>query len=118
AQEAKGISPSPEADPYTLLRRLHLDLTGLLPPADLIEKFAAAYQKNPDGAVSIVADQLLNSPHHGERWARHWLDQARYADSNGYTIDGERTMWPYRDWVIRAVGDDMPFDQFTIEQLA
>ena len=118
AQEAKGISPSPEADPYTQLRRLHLDLTGLLPPADLIEKFAAAFKKNPDGAVSVVADQLLNSPHHGERWARHWLDQARYADSNGYTIDGERTMWPYRDWVIRAVGDDMPFDQFTIEQLA
>lgn len=118
AQEAEGISASPEADPYTLLRRLHLDLTGLLPPADLIEKFAVAYQKNPDGAVSIVADQLLHSPHHGERWARHWLDQARYADSNGYTVDGERTMWPYRDWVIRAVGDDMPFDQFTIEQLA
>ncbi len=118
AQEAKGVSPSAEADPYTLLRRLHLDLTGLLPPAELIEKFSAAFKKNPDGAVSIVADQLLNSPHHGERWARHWLDQARYADSNGYTIDGERTMWPYRDWVIRAVGDDMPFDQFTIEQLA
>lgn len=118
AQQAKGISPSPEADPYTLLRRLHLDLTGLLPTAELIEKFATSYRKNPDGAVSIVADQLLNSPHHGERWARHWLDQARYADSNGYTIDGERSMWPYRDWVIRAVGDDMPFDQFTIEQLA
>jgi hypothetical protein len=118
AQQARDIPPSPEADPRTLVRRLHLDLIGLLPAPELVEKFVTAYKKNPDGAVSILADQLLNSPHHGERWARHWLDQARYADSNGYTIDGERTMWPYRDWVIRAIGDDMPFDKFTIEQLA
>ena len=117
-QEAKLIAASPEADPHTLARRLHLDLTGLLPSPELVEKFVAAYKKNPDAAVSVLADQLLNSPHYGERWARHWLDQARYADSNGYTIDGERTMWPYRDWVIRAIGDDMPFDRFTIEQLA
>ena len=63
-------------------------------------------------------DRTLANPHYGERWGRHWLDQARYADSNGYSIDAEREMWPFRDWVIKALNDDMPFDQFTIEQLA
>src|SRR4026208_1491795 len=71
----------------------------------------------PDGYERLV-DRLLASPHYGERQARHWLDLARYADSNGYTIDGARQIWPYRDWVIKALNDDMPFDQFTIEQLA
>src|SRR5205814_1913698 len=70
------------------------------------------------GAYEKVVDRLLASPHYGERMARHWLDLARYADSNGYTIDGARLIWPYRDWVIKAFNDDMPFDQFTIEQLA
>ncbi len=116
--EEKEINPSPEADPYTLIRRISLDLVGLLPEPKRIESFVADFGKDADGAVSGLVEELLASPHYGERWGRHWLDQARYADSSGYTIDGERTMWPYRDWVIRAVNEDMPFDQFTIEQLA
>lgn len=116
--EKLGIAPSPEADSHTLIRRLHLDLIGLLPEPEAIERFVAAHREDPDAAVATLADELLEDPHHGERWGRHWLDQARYADTNGYTIDGERTMWPYRDWVIRAINDDVPFDRFTIEQLA
>lgn len=116
--EKEGISISPEADPETLARRLSLDLVGLLPDPERVERFVTAYGKGADGAVESYADELLASPHYGERWGRHWLDQARYADSNGYTIDSEREMWPYRDWVIRAINDDMPFDRFTIEQIA
>jgi hypothetical protein len=116
--EKKHLGPSPEADPTTLIRRLCLDLTGLLPPPERVESFATEHQLDPDKAVSVLVDELLASPHYGERWGRHWLDQARYADSNGYSIDGDRPMWPYRDWVIRAMNDDMPFDQFTIEQIA
>jgi hypothetical protein len=113
--EQAGLTPSPQADKATLLRRVTLDLTGLLPtPAEteafLNDKSADAYEK--------VVDRLLASPHYGERQARHWLDLARYADSNGYTIDGPRSIWPYRDWVIAAFNADMPFDQFTLEQLA
>lgn len=116
--EVEGLAPSPEADPSTLLRRLHLDLTGLPPTAEEIAAFAKAHAADPDAAVNAAADRLLASPHYGERWGRHWLDQARYADSNGYAIDGDRVMWPYRDWVINALNRDLPFDQFTIEQLA
>lgn len=116
--EEHGLTPSPEADDATLPRRLHLDLTGLLPSPPEIAAFQKARATDPEGAVARTVQALLESPHHAERWARHWLDQARYADSNGYTIDGDRVMWPYRDWVIRAIGDGMPFDQFTIEQLA
>ncbi len=115
---SRNIAPSPEADPATLIRRLSLDLTGLLPAPDRVESFLAAYGKDPDTAVAALADELLASPHYGERWGRHWLDQARYADSSGYSIDGDREMWPYRDWVIGAINEDMPFDRFTIEQLA
>lgn len=118
ALEKNGLTLSPEAQPETLARRLFLDLTGLLPPPNRVESFLRAHAESPDGAVAALVDELLDSPHYGERWGRHWLDQARYADSHGYTIDGERVMWPYRDWVIRAVNDDMPFDQFTIEQIA
>jgi mono/diheme cytochrome c family protein len=107
-----GLTHSPEADPATLIRRLSIDLTGLLPTPEEV----AAFVKNPD--VAALADRLLASPHYGERWGRHWLDQARYADSDGYAIDGFRAVWPYRDWVIKAVNDDLPFDQFTIQQLA
>jgi hypothetical protein len=113
--EQEGLAPSPEADRATLIRRVYLDLLGLLPaPAEV-----AAFVDDPDpaGYENLVAG-LLASPHYGERWGRHWLDHARYADSNGYTIDSERSMWPYRDWVIQALNDDMPFDRFTIEQLA
>ncbi len=106
------IKPSPEADAATLCRRLYLDLTGLLPTPEEVDAFV----KNPD--VAKLADKLLASPHYGERWGRHWLDQARYADSDGYATDLFRAMWPYRDWVIRAVNEDMPFNRFTIEQLA
>ncbi|MDF1812354.1 MAG: PSD1 and planctomycete cytochrome C domain-containing protein [Verrucomicrobiales bacterium] len=113
--EAEGIKPSREAARTTLIRRLYIDLTGLLPDPDEV----AGFVNNPDeGAYEYLVDSLLASPHYGERWGRHWLDQARYADSNGYSIDSLREMWPYRDWVIKALNDDMPFDQFTIEQLA
>ncbi|MBI1345619.1 DUF1553 domain-containing protein [bacterium] len=113
--QSAGLTPSTEADRATLIRRVTLDLTGLLPSPEEIEVFLtdsdpAAYEK--------LVERLLASPRYGERWGRHWLDQARYADSNGYSIDGPRDMWPYRDWVIEALNRDLPFDQFTIEQLA
>jgi hypothetical protein len=116
--EQERLAPSPPADAATLIRRLSLDLTGLLPTPEDVETFQAASIRNPQSAICNLADRLLASPHYGERWGRHWLDQARYADSNGYSIDSERQMWPYRDWVIKALNEDMPFDQFTIEQLA
>ena len=113
--EAAGLKPSPEADRTTLIRRVTLDLTGLLPTPQEVEAFL---KDNSPDAYEKVVDRLLNSPHYGERQARHWLDMARYADSNGYTIDGQRSVWPYRDWVIAAYNADMPFDRFTTEQLA
>ena len=120
--ETEGVTPAPEADARILIRRLALDLTGLLPDPDEVVKFVAAYEKagraERERVWGALVDRMLASPHYGERWGRHWLDQARYADTNGYTIDGERVMWPYRDWVIRALNDDKPFDQFTLEQLA
>lgn len=116
--ESAGLQPSPQADARTLIRRLSLDLVGLLPQPAEVEEFARAFSQNQNAAYNALVERLLASPHYGERWGRHWLDQARYADSNGYTIDGERVMWPYRDWVINALNEDKPFDQFTIEQLA
>ncbi|MGI9474690.1 MAG: PSD1 and planctomycete cytochrome C domain-containing protein [Rubripirellula sp.] len=113
--EDAGVAPSDEADRRTLIRRLYLDLIGLLPTPKQVEAFL--HDDSPNAYESLV-DALLRSDHYGERWGRHWLDQARYADSNGYTFDNARTMWPYRDWVVRAINDDMPFDQFTLEQLA
>ena len=113
--EAMGIAPSPEADRVTLLRRLKLDLLGLPPTPAEVDEFLTDH--GPDAYERLV-DRLLASPHYGERWGRHWLDQARYADSNGYTIDGPRPIWKYRDWVIEAVNRDLPFDQFVTEQLA
>ena len=111
----EGLTLSKEADKTTLIRRVTLDLTGLLPTPKEVEDFLK--DESPQ-AYEKVVDRLLASPHYGERQARHWLDLARYADSNGYTIDGPRLIWPYRDWVINALNADMPFDQFTIEQLA
>lgn len=110
------LAPSPPADRATLLRRLHLDLTGIPPaPADVAEFLR---DERPD-AYERRVDALLASPHFGERWARHWLDLARYADSNGYLGDELRPQaYRFRDWVIHAINDDMPFDQFTIEQVA
>ncbi|MGH9843415.1 MAG: PSD1 and planctomycete cytochrome C domain-containing protein [Blastocatellia bacterium] len=120
--EREGLTPSPEADPRTLIRRSSLDLTGLLPQPAEVEAFVKAFNKGGargrEAAYGALVERLLGSPHYGERWGRHWLDQARYADSNGYTIDGDRVMWPYRDWVIQALNEDKPFDRFTIEQLA
>jgi hypothetical protein len=113
--EAEGLKPSPEAAKRTLLRRVYLDLTGLPPQPAEVDAFAA--DQSPD-AYEKVVDHLLASPRYGERWARPWLDLARYADSNGYEKDGLRTAWEYRDWVIRALNRDMPFNQFTIEQIA
>ena len=113
--ERSGILPSPEADPDTLLRRASLDLIGLQPGP---EELQAYREDRQPGAYERAVDRLLASPHFGERWARFWLDQARYADSNGYTIDSARSIWKYRDWVIGAFNRDLPFDQFTIEQFA
>ena len=114
-QEEHSLAPSEAASRPTLLRRISLDLIGLLPtPADIAE-FAA--DPRPD-AYERQVDRLLASPHYGERWGRHWLDLARYADSNGYTRDFGRQIWKYREWVIDAVNANLPFDQFTIEQMA
>lgn len=113
--EAEGLAPAPPANRYTLLRRLNFDLTGL--PASPAEADAFVADERPD-ALDWVLDRLLASPHYGEHRARYWLDLARYADSNGYHVDAPRSMWPYRDWVIRAYNRNMPFDQFTTEQLA
>ena len=113
--EQDGLAPSAEADRATLLRRVTLDLTGVPPTpvelADFLNTDAAdAYER--------AVDRLLASPRYGERMASEWLDAARYADTNGYQTDGERQMWRWRDWVIDAYNQNMPFDQFTIEQLA
>ena len=105
--EKERIAPSPEANRETLVRRLYLDLIGLPP--------------NPPphvGGYEELVEHLLASPHHGERWGRWWLDVARYADSNGYSIDAPRSIWKYREWVINALNRDLPFDQFVIDQLA
>lgn len=110
-----NLSPSPPAGRRVLQRRLYLDLIGLPPSLEEVEAFAQ--DTRPD-AIDRLIDRLLASPQYGERWGRHWLDQARYADTNGYTVDSDRSIWPYRDWVIGAINDDMPFDQFSVEQLA
>ncbi|HKE02484.1 MAG TPA: DUF1549 and DUF1553 domain-containing protein [Blastocatellia bacterium] len=113
--EKEGLRPSPEADRETLLRRLSLDLVGLPPTIEEIESFlndksSDAYQKQ--------VERLLASPHYGELWGRHWLDAARYADSDGYEKDKPRRVWFYRDWVINSLNSDKPYDQFIIEQIA
>ncbi|MEX0794247.1 MAG: PSD1 and planctomycete cytochrome C domain-containing protein [Pirellulaceae bacterium] len=114
--EAEGLRPSPSAAPQTLIRRLYLDLTGLPPSIKEVQAFAA---DSSEEAYEAIVDQLLASEHFGERWGRHWLDLARFADSHGYLGDELRPdAWRYRDWVISAINADMPYDQFTIEQLA
>ncbi len=113
--ESEGLPPSAEADPATLIRRVSLDLTGLPPtPAD-VDAFLA--DRSPQ-AYERVVDRLLASPRYGERMASRWLDAARYADTNGYQSDGDRSMWRWRDWVIEAYNRNLSFAQFTIEQLA
>ncbi|MBH56115.1 MAG: hypothetical protein CMJ82_02890 [Planctomycetaceae bacterium] len=111
----EGLSPSKTAVKATLIRRVYLDMLGIPPTPEQISKF-----QNDDSpaAYEQLVDQILSSPRYGERWGRHWLDLARYADSNGFTIDGPREIWKYRDWVIEAFNSDLPFDQFTHEQMA
>jgi mono/diheme cytochrome c family protein len=113
--ERERLTPSGDAGKSTLLRRVTLDLTGLPPTPDEVAAFLA--DRSPD-AYDKVVDRLLASPHYGERWARPWLDLARYADTNGHEKDSRRDIWKYRDWVIDALNRDMPFDQFTVEQIA
>ncbi len=113
--EQEKLAPSPEADRASLLRRVTLDLTGLPPTIAEIDAFSR--DSAPD-AYERVVDRLLASPQFGVRWARPWLDLARYADSHGFQRDDLRDLWAYRDWVVRALNADLPFDQFTIEQLA
>ncbi|MBL9167683.1 MAG: DUF1553 domain-containing protein [Verrucomicrobiales bacterium] len=113
--QAAGLAPSPPADSATLARRVFLDLIGLPPTPEQLRSFLA---DQAPGAYERLVDRLLASPHYGERWGRWWLDAARYADSNGYSIDSPRSIWPYRDWVIRALNADLPFDRFTLWQIA
>ncbi len=113
--EEEGLSPSEPVDRYRLVRRVYLDLIGL--PPTVVEAEAFVNDSSPDAYERLV-DRLLASPHYGERWARSWLDLARYSDTKGYEKDQPRTMWRYRDWVINALNEDKPFDEFTIEQIA
>ena len=110
-----GQTPSPRAERTTLIKRLHYDLVGLPPASVEVDRFV---QDDSPTAYEELVDRLLHSPHFGERWGRHWLDKARFADTNGYESDQTRTIWPFRDWVIQAINRDLSFDQFTVEQLA
>lgn len=113
--EQEGLMPAPPADRVTLLRRLWLDLVGLPPPIREVDAFTADASTD---AIRNAVDRLLASPHYGEKWGRHWLDAARYADSDGYEKDKSRRVWFYRDWVVRALNRDLPYDQFLTQQLA
>jgi len=113
--EREGLAPAPEADRETLIRRVSLDLIGLPPTLAEVDAFVA--DTSPDAYENVV-DRLLASPHYGERWARPWLDLARYADTNGYEKDRRRSAWMYRDWVIAALNRDLSFRDFTIQQIA
>ena len=114
--ERTGIHPAPEADRATLLRRLSLDLTGLPPTLADVDAFVADDRR--PGAYERCVERLLASPSYGERWGRHWLDAASYADSGGSESDDPRSLWKYREWVIDALNRDLPFDRFVVEQLA
>lgn len=116
--QANGLHPSAAADAATLCRRLYLDLIGLLPSPQEVEDFKKASVQSPGTAVGALVDRLMNDRRFGEKWARHWLDAARYADSNGYEKDLPREQWAWRDWVIDAVNRDMPYDRFLVEQIA
>ncbi|MFP6751383.1 MAG: DUF1549 domain-containing protein, partial [Pirellulaceae bacterium] len=116
--QQRGLSPAPEADARTLFRRLHLDITGLPPsPADA-SAFVVDFEADQDSALSAWVDRLMESSAWGEHRGRYWLDAARYGDTHGLHFDNYREMWPYRDWVIRAFNANLPYDQFTVEQLA
>jgi hypothetical protein len=115
-----GLKPAPPADPVTLIRRLTFDLTGLPPTPEEVADFATdCVRATAQAAYVKVVDRLLASPRYGERWGRHWLDVVRYAESEGFEYDRFRPgAWRYRDYVIKAFNDDMPFDRFLLEQLA
>jgi mono/diheme cytochrome c family protein len=117
--EQAGLRPSPPAEPLALLRRMSLDLVGLPPTLEEIAAFEAnVEQHGRDEAIRRETQRLLSSPHYGERWGRVWLDAARYADSDGYEKDKPRDVWMYRDWVVKALNDDLPYDQFLVDQIA
>ena len=113
--EEEGLTPNPEADRHTLVRRVTLDLTGLPPTPEEVEAFVR--DESPEAYEALV-DRLLARPSYGEHRARYWLDSVRYADTHGYHFDNYRSIWPYRDWVIDAFNANQPFDQFTREQIA
>ncbi|MCF7788337.1 MAG: DUF1553 domain-containing protein [Prosthecobacter sp.] len=115
---ARGLKLQPEATPETLIRRLSFDLTGLPPSPEEISGFVAEHQFDPASSIQHLVTRLLASPHYGERMAVDWLDQARYADSYGFQVDREREVWPWRDWVIKAYNENLPFNQFITWQLA
>ncbi|MEM7396882.1 MAG: DUF1549 domain-containing protein, partial [Verrucomicrobiota bacterium] len=112
---AEQLEPSPPADRRTLIRRLSFDLRGLPPSIDEVNAFL---EDREEGAYERLVDRFLASPHYGERMAQDWLDHARYADTTGFAADKPRTMWLYREWVIDAFNRNLPFDRFTVEQLA
>lgn len=114
----KNLKPSPPADARTLVRRLHLDLTGLPPTPEVIRNFVSAHAADPVAATEAQIDTLMASPHYGERMALMWLDAGRYGDTSVMHADGPRDMWPWRDWVVNAYNDNKPYDVFSIEQLA
>jgi hypothetical protein len=116
--EAAKLTPSPEASSETLIRRLSLDLTGLPPTPAEVEAFTQAFIQHSESSIEQLADRLLTSKQFGVRWARPWLDLARYADSHGFQRDDLREVWAWRDWVVNALNANMPFDQFTLEQIA
>jgi hypothetical protein len=116
--EKEGLAPSPEAEPEVLLRRLTLDITGLPPSTAEVDSFVNAWSQEPERAVGEAVDRLLASREFGVRWARPWLDAARYADSHGFQRDDLREIWGFRDWVVDALNRNLRFDQFTIEQVA
>lgn len=122
--QKQELTPSRDAPPLKLIRRLYLDLIGIVPNPDEAQEWRRQIWPDGDGSppqeekYQALVSHLLDSPHYGERWAKKWLDLARYADTNGYEKDRDRSIWPYRDWVVTAINSDMPFDQFTIEQIA
>ncbi len=118
-QEEAGLQPSPPAEPLTLMRRVYFDLVGLPPTPEEVDAFQSDIAScSFDIAYERLVDRLLASPHYGQRWARRWLDLARYADTNGYEKDRTRQIWAYRDWVVDALNRDLPFDEFTVAQIA
>jgi hypothetical protein len=117
--EAAGLKPAEEAEAGALIRRVSLDITGLPPSPELMQRHLPKNgAKLTDAQLSTLVDELLKSPAYGEHRARYWLDAARYADSHGLHFDKPREMWPYRDWVVKSFNSNQPFDQFTVEQIA